>query len=152
MVAPPLSREYLKSCLGEVDFPIQIIKEDPLDMIALADVILVASGTATLMVGLMEKPMVILYKMNAVTAWVARRLVTKTPFFGMVNLIMNRQIVPELFQEQANPERLAEETRRFLNDVKLREQTVIHLREMKERLGSRGATARVAKIVDRYFS
>ena len=65
MVAPTLEREKLAQAMGDVAFPIQLVKENPNDMIALADVILVASGTATLMVGLMEKPMVIMYRMNA---------------------------------------------------------------------------------------
>jgi lipid-A-disaccharide synthase len=152
MVAPTLERAELRKAMGDVLFPIQIIKESPLDMISLADVILVASGTATLMVGLMEKPMVIMYRMNAVTAWIAKRLVTKTPFFGMVNLIMNRRVVPELFQEEANPERLASELLHFLNQPEELKKKSEELAALKDSLGSRGATTRVAEILSRYFN
>lgn len=151
MVAPTLEREQLTRAMGDVSFPIQIVKENPLDMIALADVILVASGTATLMVGLMEKPMVIMYRMNAITAWFARRLVTKTPFFGMVNLIMNREIVPELFQEEASPEGMAREIESIIGDPARQKQMITDLRQMKDKLGSKGATGRVRQLLEPYF-
>jgi lipid-A-disaccharide synthase len=156
MVAPTLEREYMREAvgraMGDAAFPIQVVKESPLDMISLADVILCASGTATLMVGLMETPMVIMYRMNPITAWLAKRLVTKTPFFGMANLIMNRQVVPELFQEEANPERLAGEIGKIIDDTSLREKMTADLREIKAKLGSRGATRKVADILSAYFS
>lgn len=151
MVAPTLEREYMKKAMGDVSFPVQIIKENPLDMIALADVILVASGTATLMVGLMEKPMVIMYKMNDLTAFFAKRLVTKTPYFGMVNLIMNDRVVPELFQEQANPQQMASELFKFVDDETLKARVRTHLQNLKQRLGARGATTKVASILQEYF-
>ncbi len=151
MVAPTLDRAELEPRLAAFPFSIQIIKESPLDMIDLADVILVASGTATLMVGLMRKPMVIMYRMNPFTAWLARRLVTKTKFFGMVNLIMDRMVVPELFQEEANPERLSAELERFINDPKFYNGVVQELTNLKERLGKKGATENVARLLDGYL-
>lgn len=151
MVAPTLERTQMKLAIGDVPFPIQIIKEQPLDMIEIADAILVASGTATLMVGLMQKPMVIMYRMNPITAWVAKKLVTKTRFFGMVNLIMDRLAVPELFQEDANPKRLAQEIERILLDPNARSLIVTDLANLKDRLGSRGATENVARILNGYL-
>lgn len=151
MVAPTLERAELEPMLADFPFTIQIIKESPLRMIALADAILVASGTATLMVGLMEKPMVIMYRMNALTAWFAKRLVTKTKFFGMANLIMNRLVVPELFQEEANPRRMAEELSRFLDHPENRRHTRNELAQLKDRLGSKGATQNVVRVLDGYF-
>lgn len=151
MIAPTLDREFVKQAMGDVQFPIQIIKESPLDMIALADVVLCASGTATLMVGLMEKPMVIMYRMNPITAWLAKRLVTKTPFFGLANLVMGRQVVPELFQEDANPERLARELGKMIDDPAEYARVRDDLRQVKNRLGSRGATEKVAEVLAPYL-
>lgn len=151
MVAPTLEREKLRLAMGDVQFPIQIIKENPLDMIALADVILVASGTATLMVGLMEKPMVIMYRMNPITAWLARRLVTKTKFFGMVNLVMGREIVPELFQDEASPQGMANEIAKLIIEPDERARMIDDLKRVKDKLGSKGATERVRKILEPYF-
>jgi lipid-A-disaccharide synthase len=151
LVAPSLEREAIQKAMGEVNFPIQIIKAEPIEMISLCDVILCASGTATLMVGLMEKPMVIMYRMNALTAWIAKRLVTATKYFGLVNLVMNRRIVPELFQEEANAQRLAHEIGNIIDHPAVYEQMVVDLRQVKECLGSRGATDKVAKVVANFF-
>lgn len=150
MVAPTLERERFGDAIANSPLSIQIVKEDPMDMIALADVMLVASGTATLMVGLMEKPMVIMYRMKPLTAWFAKKLVTKTPFFGLVNLVMGRKIVPELFQEDANPERLARELEALLFGPE-RKETLANLAQVREALGSRGATARVLSILNGYL-
>ncbi len=150
MVAPTLEREKFGEALAASSATIQIVKEDPLDMIALADVMLVASGTATLMVGLMEKPMVIMYRMTAITAWFAKKLVTKTKYFGLVNLVMNRLIVPELFQEDANPKRLADELERLAQGP-VREKALLDLAGVKNALGSRGATKRVLAVLNSYL-
>jgi len=152
MVAPTLEREPLAAEIAGFPFPIQIIKESPLDMIDLADVILVASGTATLMVGLMKKPMVIMYRMNPITAWLARRLVTKTKFFGLANIVLDRQAVPELFQQDANPGRLASELRKLIGDRAAYLNTEKELATLRERLGKKGATENVARLLDGYFA
>jgi lipid-A-disaccharide synthase len=152
MVAPTLERADVQDWLKDYPYPIQVIKEDPLEMIDLADVILVASGTATLMVGLMQKPMVIMYRMNSLTAWLAKKLVTKTKFFGLVNLIMDRMVAPELFQEEANPDRLAEELNRYMSNSKFYAQAVDELGQLKAQLGSKGATEKVAHLLDGYWA
>ena len=152
LVAPSLRREQLRPYLDNITFPIQMIQEPPFEMISLADIVLVASGTATLMVGLMEKPMIIMYKMNALTAFLAKLLVKETPFFGMANLIMGRKVVPELFQEEANPKRLAEELLALIQNPGKRKAVEQDLKGISERLGARGATANVVRVLDGYLS
>lgn len=72
-----------------------------------ADVVLVASGTATLEVALCKRPMVISYKISPLTyAWVKRKI--KVPYVGLPNVLLGRMAVPELLQKQATPEQLAE--------------------------------------------
>ncbi len=151
LVAPSLDRDELSHQITGLDLPIQIVKDDPVKMVQLTDAILCASGTATLMVGLMEKPMVIMYRMNSVTAWLAKKLVTHTKFFGLVNLIMDERVVPELFQEQANPEDMAKELGRYISDPQYRESTHAKLKQVKQKLGARGATEKVAKILSEYM-
>lgn len=152
MVAPTLDRTDFRAALSSFGFPVQIIKEDPLEMIDLADVILVASGTATLMVGLMKKPMVIMYRMNALSAWLAKKLVTKTKYFGLANLILNDRVVPELFQEQASPAGLAREASRFIDDARTRAETIERLGTLRDKLGAAGATRKVAQVLEAYFA
>lgn len=151
LVAPTLDRDEISDLINSRDIPIQLVKDDPTRMVHLTDAILCASGTATLMVGLLEKPMVIMYRMTSVTAWFAKKLVKHTKFFGLVNLIMDERVVPELFQEQANPEDMAKELARYIDDAQYRQATVDKLKKLKLRLGERGATEKVAAILAGYL-
>jgi lipid-A-disaccharide synthase len=150
LCAPTIERERLQEAMAEMSISVQIIKEEPLDMIELSDIVLVASGTATLMVGLLAKPMVIMYRMNALTAWFAKKLVKHTRFFGMVNLIMEREVARELFQERASPEEMASELEKLLDPV-VREAKSRELLELRSRLGTVGATERVAERLKLFF-
>jgi lipid-A-disaccharide synthase len=151
LVAPTLSRDLFAEILKDYDFPVQLIKDEPNRMIQMTDFILCASGTATLMVGLMEKPMVIMYRMNAITAFLAKRLVTQTPFFGMVNLIMGEKVVPELFQEQASPVLMASELEKYIIDPVYTQAVTQNLKKLKDRLGREGATQNVAALLQKYL-
>ncbi|MBT8422086.1 MAG: lipid-A-disaccharide synthase, partial [Gammaproteobacteria bacterium] len=74
-------------------------------VLASADAVLLASGTATLETMLMRRPMVVAYRMNALTAWLARRLV-KVEYAALPNLLAGCELVPEFLQEEAQPEAL----------------------------------------------
>jgi len=77
--------------------------------LAAADVVLVASGTATLETALYKRPMVVAYRMGAITAFLLRRLgLVKVQHFSQPNLLAGAELVPEFFQEQANPVNLAD--------------------------------------------
>ena len=151
LCAPTIERERLQAAASDISTPIQIIKSEPFEMIGVCDFLLVASGTATLMVGLLEKPMVIMYRMSAITAWFARRLVKHTRFFGMVNLVMDREVARELFQEEASAAGMATELEKFVDDG-ARRAKMIELKELKARLGSQGATERVAAALAPYLN
>lgn len=71
-----------------------------------SDVVLLASGTATLEAMLLKKPMVVAYKFSSVTAYIAKKVV-RTPFFSLPNILARKQIVPEVFQEAVSAEHLA---------------------------------------------
>ena len=71
-----------------------------------ADVVLVTSGTATLEVALCKRPMVISYKISAFTYWLVRRKI-KIPYVGLPNILLGKEVVPELLQDNATPEKLA---------------------------------------------
>ena len=151
-VAPNFSKEEVQASLEGLDFPLMLIKAEPFSMINLADAVLVASGTATLMVGLLEKPMVIMYRMNRFSAWLAKRFVKSTRHFGLINLVLDDRVAPELFQEQAVPERLVSELSPLIVDAERRRQFQERLRPAKDRLGSSGATVRVAAALEHYWS
>lgn len=151
LVAPSLEIDQVRALMPSFDIPLTLVKDEPFDMISLADAILCASGTATLMVGLMEIPMVVMYRMNALSAFFARLLVKgRIPYFSMVNLILNRPAVPECFQEEASPINLSSLLEQILQDDE-NQKVKRELKQLKESLGSKGATARVAKHLEEFL-
>jgi lipid-A-disaccharide synthase len=89
--------------------------------------------------------MIIIYRMSWLTYLIARMLV-RVDHIGMVNLIAGERLVPELVQNDVNPERLVAESRRLLNDRALRRNIIAKLAQLRERLGAPGAAGRVAAI------
>jgi lipid-A-disaccharide synthase len=112
-----------------------------------ADAVLVASGTATLETLLCKRPMVVAYRLGALTALLLRRFgLMKAPFFAQPNLLAGRGVVPELFQEEVSPQRLAAELERWLDDAGARAALVEVFTAIHEQL-RRNASERAADAV-----
>jgi lipid-A-disaccharide synthase len=124
---------------------IPIIAEDRYDAIHAADLVWTASGTATLEVALLGKPMIVVYRLSWLTYWLARLLV-KVEHIGMVNLIAEERLMPELIQYEVNPKRIIAESRPLLTDARLRAALAKKLARLRERLGEPGAAGRVADL------
>ncbi|MGE3537005.1 MAG: lipid-A-disaccharide synthase [Candidatus Tectimicrobiota bacterium] len=105
-VAPGLDLEDMQRLLDGSVMPVRLIRGQSHVAVRAADVAMVASGTATLETGLLGTPMVVVYRMHPVTAWLARRLL-RIPYIGLVNIVAGRPCVPELLQEALNPQTLA---------------------------------------------
>jgi lipid-A-disaccharide synthase len=116
------------------------------DVLAAADVVITASGTATVQAALHERPMVIVYRVSPVTSFIGRMFV-KLDTFGMVNLIAGERVVPELVQEQFTPEAVADEVVSLLTDSARRDAMIAKLRDVKQRLGGRGGARRAAEAI-----
>ena len=98
-----------------------------------ADVVLVASGTATLEAALLKRPMVITYRVPKLTAWIMRRQ-AYLPWVGLPNILANRDLVPELVQENATPEKLADALLDLLGDADKRVAMVAEFTRQHEAL------------------
>ena len=120
-----------------------LAEENRYDAIAASDAAVVASGTATLETALLGVPMVIVYRMNALTYALAR-LLSDVPHIGMPNLIAGERVVPELVQGACTAPRIARELRRLLTDPQAAEAVRRGLAGVRSRLGHPGAIARVA--------
>ena len=144
--APGLSK-YIQRYMRE-DLPVHIIEGATYDVLAAADCSIVSSGTATVEAALLGAPMVVVYRVSWITALIARRMI-QTSFFSMVNLIMNKKVVPELIQESFKPEALEAEVRKLLIYAPAREQMKRDLKEVRARLGPGGAIERAAAIIAR---
>ncbi|MDP2695360.1 MAG: lipid-A-disaccharide synthase [Gallionella sp.] len=95
--------------------PITLLFGHAQDAMIAADIALVASGTATLECALLKRPMVITYKMPALSWWLMKRK-SYQPYFGLPNILCERFVVPELMQEDATPENLAQALLNLVND------------------------------------
>ena len=100
---------------GGQDLPIKIQFDHAHDAIIAADIVLVASGTATLEVALLKRPMVITYKMPALSYWLLKPKAYQ-PYFGLPNILAGKFVVPELLQNDATPENLAQALLNWLSN------------------------------------
>ena len=141
--APTISQDLLEEHVESAGLPVRIVAEDRFAVIADSHLALCASGTATLEVGLLGTPMVMVYRLASWT-YVLAKLMVRLPDVSLVNLVLGRRIVPELIQGDANPQRIAEESARLLTDAAARNAMRAALAELRGRLGERGASGRAA--------
>jgi len=127
---------------------VRVVEGETYNALAAADASIVSSGTATVEACLLNAPMVVIYRVSPLTAALAKPLV-RTDFFAMVNLIAEKEVVPELVQDDFRPERVAEETLRLLQDANARETMKAGLAEVRRRLGPPGAVERAADEIAR---
>ena len=115
------------------------------DALAAADCAIVASGTATIEAALLGTPMVVVYRVSPVSAFLARPLI-RTQFFAMPNLIAGEQVVAELIQDAFTAEAVAEEVARLLDSPDERAAMRADLKEVSSCLGPGGAIERAAEV------
>jgi lipid-A-disaccharide synthase len=125
-----------------------VVEGETNTILASSDVVLTASGTATVQTALHDKPMVIVYRLSPLTYRLGRRLVT-VDTIGMVNLIAGEKIVPELVQDSFTPEAVAREAISMLTDHERARRVREGLARVRERLGGPGASRRAAEAVFR---
>jgi lipid-A-disaccharide synthase len=127
--------------------PVQVVSGEAHRVMAASDVLLVASGTATLEAACYGTPMVVLYRLSALSHALARILVRGVSHIGLPNIIAGREIVPELIQGRATPEGVAAAALRILTDDGARTAQRLALLEVRTRLGEAGAGVRAARAV-----
>ncbi len=130
----------------EAGWPLAVIEGATDDVLAAADVVVTASGTATVQTALHGTPMVIVYRLSALTYALARRFV-RVGTYGMVNLVAGRPVVPELIQAGLTPGAVAREVVSLLQDRGRRDAMRRDLADVRARLGEPGASARAATAV-----
>ncbi len=144
-VSSILEHEFMRSFLRD-DFPVQLIQHATYDCMKNADVAIVTSGTATLETGCFRTPMIVVYKTSSLTYAIGRLLV-RIKNIGLVNIVAGRAVVPEILQWSVTPQRLAGEAGKLFSDPDARRRMSGELSIVRDRLGTPGASGRVAKVI-----
>jgi lipid-A-disaccharide synthase len=145
-LAPTVSREDVEALVAHAGVAVPVVAGETYDLMAAADLALVASGTATLECALLECPMVVVYRVAPVTYAIARLLIRGVRHIAMPNIVAGREIVPELIQEEAVAPRIAATARAILEAPGRRAAMLTDLRAVRAQLGRGGAAARAADI------
>jgi lipid-A-disaccharide synthase len=116
------------------------------DVLSVSDVVLTASGTATVQAAIHGRPMVVLYKLSPMTYWLGKPL-ARVDTYAMVNLIAGRRVVAELIQQACTPEAVADEALRLLNDRAACDEVTRALAGVRAALGGPGASRRAAAAI-----
>lgn len=124
---------------------VEIIKGPVVQVFRKSNLLVAASGTVTLEAALHGVPTVIVYKVSPLSYWLGKRLI-KVKRIGIVNLIVQRELQPELIQDDASPRTIAETVAALINDPERLRQTEEDLLRVTELLGGAGASDRVAEI------
>ena len=144
--ASSIGDTLLHDLLRESPVPVLVVKDQASEAMAVSDLLLVASGTATLQAAVVGTPMILLYKTTLATYWVARMWI-RVKWIGLVNLVAGRTVVPELIQDEATVERVTKEACRLLNDRQAYDEMKNGLRQVRQSLGDPGASFRTAQVV-----
>jgi lipid-A-disaccharide synthase len=124
---------------------VHIVEDKTYDVMQACDVIVVASGTATLEIGLMGTPMVIIYKLSPLSYLILRHLV-KLTHVGLVNIVPGKEIIKEFIQNDAQPEKLAAEVLHILDNKDYNKNMRDELAKLRELLGNAGGSKNVASL------
>jgi lipid-A-disaccharide synthase len=143
-LAGTLPIEMITTIAENYSVDIKIVRNnDTYDAIGESDMAIVASGTATLEVALLEIPMIIVYKVSPFT-YLVGRIVVDVEHIGLINIIAGKRVVPEIIQGDATAGKIAEETEKILSDRALADRIKGDLRNLRQRLGNPGAAERTA--------
>jgi len=144
-LAGTLDPNFVQDILRQFPVQVNVIRDEIYDVIAISDVAMVASGTATLETALLETPMVVVYKISAASYAIGRRFI-RVDHIGLPNIIAGRAIVPELIQDDANAERIAAEVMELIVRREKAREMKVSLAEIRGKLGTSGASRRTAQI------
>ncbi|MGH7260654.1 MAG: lipid-A-disaccharide synthase, partial [Nitrospiraceae bacterium] len=144
--APSIASELIAALSAGASVHVHVVRDQASEVMAVSDVLLVASGTATLQAAVVGTPMVLTYRAPWLTYWLARWLI-RINWIGLANIVAGRSIVPELIQQNATAERLSREASRLLTDQQAASEMRAELRTVREALGSPGASRRAAAAV-----
>ena len=145
-VAPSLDAAWLESTFLQSygsRATVRAVERSTYDAMQHSEVLVVASGTATLEAAVRERPMVVVYRVSALTWWVGKLLV-KVPYYSIVNILANKELVPELMQDDFRAPKVAARVEYLLEHSEARAEMIQGFKALRPRLGRGGAIERAA--------
>ncbi len=142
--APGQSLSFYKQFITNNN--VVIVENRTYDLLSVSHAALVTSGTATLETAIFKVPEVVCYKGGAISYQIGKRLVKNIKYISLVNLILDREAVTELIQDQFNEKKLEDELYKIL-DYKIREKMFDDYYELEQKLGGKGASIETAKLI-----
>ena len=142
-VANTLDSKDIRDRLKSNPLDIKIVEGKSYDVMNCCDFLIIASGSATLEAALLGCPMVIIYKLNWITYWLARVLV-KIKLYGLVNIVAGEEVATELIQSEATVKNITKEVVRIMSNSEERENLRSRLLQVRKSLGDPGVLDRVA--------
>ena len=143
-VASGLDTDYVRRFIG--GRPIRLVVGDNYEAIRYSRAAMVASGTATLETALLGTPEVIVYRIGKAT-WLLGKVLLKVRMFGLVNIILGEEVVPELYQDAMTPENVAQTTLKLMDDVWTQSRIRGNYERLRRQLGKGNVAERVAEAV-----
>ncbi len=145
-LAKSVNLDELQEMLGQYpELPIHIVHSHIHDVMQCCHSIILASGTVTLETALMTTPMVIIYKMSNLSYKIMKRMIT-IEHIGLPNIVAGKEVVKELLQENASPEKISDEILLMLNDETYHQQVTASLEAIRSKLGTSGGSQKVAQL------
>lgn len=141
--APSLDKSFYQQFVEE---DVHFVSNKTYDLLRCSRAALVTSGTATLETALLNTPVVVCYRSSTMSYQIAKRLVKHIKYISLVNLIMDREVVKELIQDDLNTNNLEKELSLIL-DGEGREKMLLDYQELREKLGGSGASDVAAEII-----
>ena len=142
-IAESIDPVIIRKKLGHNPLGIKIIKDETYNVMNSCDALIIASGSATLEAGIIGCPMVIIYKLSPLTYWLALMLIN-TPFYGLVNIVAEEKVAPELIQKKANAKNIASEILKILKNPEYCHEIKNRLLLVRKNLGRPGVMKAVA--------
>ena len=146
-----LPLQFYENILSKSGLDYKLIDGKTYDCIEVSDLVIAASGTATLETAILEKPMIITYKVSFLTG-IFFLLFVRIPYIGLVNIVAKKKIAPELLQYSATAENISREAIDILSSPDRFNQMKKELRKVKEVLGPPGASQRAARSIAEFLN
>ena len=145
-VAAPHLKDEIETMVEKSSLPVKIVDGRSYEVMSISDFAIICSGLATLEAAILGTPMVVVYKVSLLTSLIARILL-KIPRVSPPNILVHREIVPELLQARANPENIAHTVSDILHSPDKMKEMRQGLSEAISKLGPSGAPDRAAEII-----